>query len=44
MMPPPIIELMIERAASTTENPTGPSYYIKASFPPISSGSTYDPP
>jgi len=44
MIPPPIIELMIERAASITENPTGPSYYIKASLPSISAGSTYDPP
>jgi len=30
MIPPPMIELIIESAASTTENPTGPSY-IKAS-------------
>jgi len=43
MIPPPIIELMIERAASTTENPVGPSA-TKTSLLPNSAGSTYDPP
>jgi hypothetical protein len=43
MIPPPIIELMIERAASITENPVGPSATKSFSLPK-SAGSTYDPP
>lgn len=35
---------MIERAASITENPTGPSYTNSPSTLLNSSGSTYEPP